>query len=419
MHSGTEQWITSGRDLWRSPAFPGVASTIALAVVVMGLFVLENTAQRSPMPRLETVGLDDRADSGPLAIAPASPQRLKTRASTETAPIGELLEGFVTADNLSSTPSSTSVVERVVESPAEIVAANPGEGAEGGPNVEPTAGPPVSPVTTTSRATTTSTITSTTSAPPADLRRRVPISAERFETFVRNRGFDEVNRVAPGVVHGRYVESDQKVNVLLVHRSSGARLAVSPASRGPAPVGGWASEIGAVAAVNGNWFGPFDGPAVSNGRTYGGADHGYTALFGFTAGGDLITDHHRVVQKSVDRRVVEGVAGHPTLILDRKVTTDFGSDPTFSNRQPRTAIGVTGSIDVLILVTVDGRRSNAAGMTGSETAQLMKRLQAHHAVMLDGGGSSAMWVAGSGIVNRQSDPGRWVGNQIAVLGGRG
>ncbi len=247
------------------------------------------------------------------------------------------------------------------------------------------------------------------------LRLRRPVSREQFDTFVRARKFDDVSTVAPGVVHGRYRSGDQRIDVLLVHQSEGARIGVSPVGRGKAPVGGWASEVGAVAAVNGNWFDPFDGPAVSSGVVYGGTDHGYTALFGFTADGHLVTDHHRAVKAAVDARVQEAIAGHPTLILDRVVTTDFGGDPTFTRRHPRTAIGVTGSIDVVLLVAVEGRSGNAAGMTGLETARLMERLGAHHAVMLDGGGSTAMWIAGRGVVTNASDPGRPVGNQVAVF----
>jgi exopolysaccharide biosynthesis protein len=46
----------------------------------------------------------------------------------------------------------------------------------------------------------------------------------------------------------------------------------------------------------------------------------------------------------------------------------------------------------------------------------MADLGAGHAVMLDGGGSSAMWIENRGVVNTQSDPGRRVGNQIAIFG---
>ena len=89
----------------------------------------------------------------------------------------------------------------------------------------------------------------------------------------------------------------------------------------------------------------------------------------------------------------------------------FDTEPTATSSD---LLSLPGS-DV-ILVTVDGRRSDASGMTGAETARLLRRLGAYDAVMLDGGGSSAMWVAGKGVVNNPSDPGRAVGNQIAVFG---
>ncbi|MDH3302011.1 MAG: phosphodiester glycosidase family protein [Acidimicrobiia bacterium] len=265
-----------------------------------------------------------------------------------------------------------------------------------------------------------STTTSTTVAPaPPDtmaIREWRPISAASFRRFVEARNFTTTDYLTSGLVHGTIVQDDQSINVVLVHRSATSPMRVSPGDRGREPVGEWARSIGATAGINANWYNPFDGPAVSGGWIYGGSDHGYTALFGFTADGDLVADHHHKIHDRVDPRVVEAVSGHPTLIHRGTPSTDFGSDPTFTGRNPRTAIGVSGTVDVLILVTVDGRRGAAVGMTGAETTRLLERLGAHDAVMLDGGGSSAMWIAGKGIVNRQSEPGRAVGNQIAVFG---
>jgi len=250
----------------------------------------------------------------------------------------------------------------------------------------------------------------------ARLRTRTEIGESQFEDRVAAAGLAARETVTDALVWGRLDGGGQRVTVAFVHlsRTRGAR--VSPANRGKATVGSWASEIGAHVAVNGNWFSPYDGPAVSNGEVYGGADHFYTALFGFTADGDAIIDHHRETNEFVDDRVVEAVSGHPTLIHRGERTVDFGGDPTFTRRNPRTAIGLDGSGDVMILVTIDGRSSSARGMTGYETAELMERLGAHDAVMLDGGGSSTMWITGRGIVNRPSGAPRAVGNQIAVYG---
>jgi hypothetical protein len=270
-----------------------------------------------------------------------------------------------------------------------------------------------------SSASTTSSSSTAAIAPaevPDGLRPRQAMSAAAFERFVAGRDLDSTDWVTDALVHGRLAAMGQRINVVYVHLSATRGVRVSPGGRGRSVVGSWAEEIGAHAAVNGNWYGPWDGPAVSGGVSYAGTDHFYTALFGFTADGEVVVEHHRAVHDEVDPRIVEGVSGHPTLIFRGERTTDFGGDPAFAARHPRTAIALDLSGDVLILVTVDGRSSVARGMTGGETAELLERLGAHDAVMLDGGGSTTMWIAGRGVVNRPSGTLRAVGNQLAVFG---
>lgn len=256
------------------------------------------------------------------------------------------------------------------------------------------------------------------------LRVRRPIGADAFEAWVAERAATggglaattTVEAITPSLTHLTIVGDGQEINAAYVHRSPTRPEQVSPGRRGRAVVGSWGAEVGADVAVNGNWYGPWDGPAVSDGEVYGGTDHFYTALLGFTVGGDVVVEHHREVNESVDPRVVDGVSGHPTLVHRGDRTIEFGTDPTFLNRHPRTAVGIDRSGDVLILVTVDGRSRRAAGMTGDETARLMEALGAHDAVMLDGGGSSTMWIAGRGVVNRPSGGLRAVGNELVAFG---
>lgn len=70
--------------------------------------------------------------------------------------------------------------------------------------------------------------------------------------------------------------------------------------------------------------------------------------------------------------------------------------------QPRTAIGYTADNKVVLLV-VDGRQTESAGVTIDELALIMKGLGCTNALHLDGGGSSTM-VAGSNstpiLINR-------------------
>ena len=272
--------------------------------------------------------------------------------------------------------------------------------------------PPSSPSTTSSS----STATIAPAEGPDGPRPRQPMTAAAFERFVAGRDLDSTDWVTDALVHARLAATGQRINVVYVHLSATRGVRVSPGGRGRSVVGTWAEEIGAHAAVNANWYGPWDGPAVSGGVPYAGIDHSYTALFGFTSDGEVAVEHHREVNGEVDPRIVEGVSGHPTLVFRGERTTDFGGDPAFTARHPRTAIGLDLSGDVLILVTVDGRSSVARGMTGGETAELLERLGAHDAVMLDGGGSTTMWIAGRGVVNQPSGTLRAVGNQLAAFG---
>lgn len=74
-------------------------------------------------------------------------------------------------------------------------------------------------------------------------------------------------------------------------------------------------------------------------------------------------------------------------------------------RHPRTCLCVLPRGRVL-LVTVDGRHAEAAGMTLPELTGLLKKLHCRHAINLDGGGSTTLWIRGkpdNGVVNCPSD----------------
>jgi exopolysaccharide biosynthesis protein len=92
----------------------------------------------------------------------------------------------------------------------------------------------------------------------------------------------------------------------------------------------------------------------------------------------------------------------PLLIFENTLR-EFRDDPFHQNRHPRTAVGITGD-NQLLLVTVDGRSFQSYGMTIPELAQFFSELGATHALNLDGGGSTAMWIhGGAGVVNYPSD----------------
>lgn len=78
-------------------------------------------------------------------------------------------------------------------------------------------------------------------------------------------------------------------------------------------------------------------------------------------------------------------------------------------RHPRTAIGLK-SDGRIILLTVDGRNTNSAGMNLFELSKIMKWLGCTSSVNLDGGGSTTLWIQGfpnNGVVNYPTDNKLW------------
>ncbi len=85
-------------------------------------------------------------------------------------------------------------------------------------------------------------------------------------------------------------------------------------------------------------------------------------------------------------------------------------------RAPRTAVAVDDTGNTLMLVVVDGWQIDSLGMTAAELGSMLAGIGAHDALMLDGGGSSVLYIAGEGgIVSSPSDGvERVVANHLGV-----
>ena len=83
-----------------------------------------------------------------------------------------------------------------------------------------------------------------------------------------------------------------------------------------------------------------------------------------------------------------------------------------SVRHPRTAVALTRS-NRLLLITVDGRSVNSAGMSAKELTELLVTwFNPRYALNMDGGGSTTMYIKGSGesltdVVNYPTDNKRY------------
>lgn len=98
----------------------------------------------------------------------------------------------------------------------------------------------------------------------------------------------------------------------------------------------------------------------------------------------------------------------PLLILNS--TNEKVDSADFNKlRHPRTAIGIKPDGRV-ILLTVDGRNTNSAGMSMFELTKVMRWLGCTSAINLDGGGSTTLWATRktrAGVINFPTDNKLW------------
>jgi exopolysaccharide biosynthesis protein len=99
----------------------------------------------------------------------------------------------------------------------------------------------------------------------------------------------------------------------------------------------------------------------------------------------------------------------PLLILNQSEEKLDTANVFNKTRHPRTAVAITKNNKVL-LITIDGRNANSAGMSLFELSKLMRWLQADDAINLDGGGSTTLWINNwgeNGVVNYPTDNRKW------------
>jgi len=228
--------------------------------------------------------------------------------------------------------------------------------------------------------------------------------------------FQEVD-VAPGVrwrqkVYADYAGGRQTINVLEIDLElATVKPYLGTGCVRPSVVG---PTAGAIAAINAGFFdtGPgtcppldlvkIDGVVKSLNHLTGAAQRS----FGLDAAGAPLMAW---VDANADWPAAQQALGsYPSLVTDGAIALDPDRDSDFfDGRHPRTALGLRAD-GTLLLVTVDGRTDAGVGMTLTQLAQHLLNLGAVDAVNLDGGGSTAMWVAGqslNGIVNAPSDDG--------------
>lgn len=109
-------------------------------------------------------------------------------------------------------------------------------------------------------------------------------------------------------------------------------------------------------------------------------------------------------QLTADEIMVSG-----PMLVDNQLLEKLDSTSFNVTRHPRTAVSIAHSGKIM-LITVDGRHENAAGMSLFELQKIARWLSANDAINLDGGGSTTLWISsqeGNGVVNYPCDNRKW------------
>jgi hypothetical protein len=222
----------------------------------------------------------------------------------------------------------------------------------------------------------------------------------------------------------RTTSTPWNIHVLVVDLTApGVSLVSTTSAQRKKTPSAWGALVGAQAAVNGDFFSYTDysttGLAVGAGQQWPNtADGTSQGTFAFGPGRVELSVPSAVVP--FDATWMQGVvSGKPQVLKDGVVYQDPPNSSFCTTRHPRTAVGLSQDSKTLYVAVIDGRQAGfSVGMKCSEVGTLMKGLGAFNALNLDGGGSSALWVAGSGVVNSPSDGStRVVANHLGIKAG--
>jgi hypothetical protein len=230
------------------------------------------------------------------------------------------------------------------------------------------------------------------------------------------RAEDTTTTPYPGVTHIRRVTSTQRIHVVKIDLTAKTIRLRATRPPGGDTVPTFASDYGVHVAINGD-FGTRTSPWKTSGLAMGDGDVWSNTADGTLEGFTAIGRDNRVeirppaeVLSAPEDWMSEIVGGRP-LVVDEGVALDpvppwsrDGCSPHFCQPEPRSAIGLTQDGKTLILATIDGRYSGAAGMTSKEVGTLMAGFGAWRAINIDGGGSTTLVIKSEGgVVNSPSD----------------
>lgn len=234
-------------------------------------------------------------------------------------------------------------------------------------------------------------------------------------------------KIAPGVrlktfcFNKNLFGSNQNVSILEIKRKKNLVFDLGYDAKKLIPTSSFGKSANAIAAINGTFFDVANGGSVDfiqsdgvvinenrlgkNGVRPG---HQCSAIV-FNEGRLSIAKWNESPdwEKSLEGEDIM-VTG-PLLILDQQEEKLDTANSFNKTRHPRTAVAITKNNRVL-LITVDGRNENSAGMSLFELLKLTRWLKSDDAINLDGGGSTTLWINNfneNGVVNYPTDNKKW------------
>lgn len=223
--------------------------------------------------------------------------------------------------------------------------------------------------------------------------------------------------VFPGVGYSQWTVGGPNrvsaVRVDLCHAGVSLR-ATKHAERAQTP-SAFGTAVGADVAINADFF---DGSynttnlAIGDGERWpNSVDREDREFIAFGAGRVMLSKDWQTV---TDYGWMDDAVGGAFTVLDNNTIPALGSAHCTA-RHPRTFVGFSEDERILYMAVVDGRSGSSVGMTCTELGTVMKDMGAWNAISLDGGGSSALWMRGHGVMNHPSDGSqRVVANHLAV-----
>jgi hypothetical protein len=230
-----------------------------------------------------------------------------------------------------------------------------------------------------------------------------------------------LTRPHPGIQYLRFVaDGPQPVHVVEIDlRRTDLRIRTSKVDERNQTVSSFAQQVGALVALNGDWF-SYDnyfprGLAVGEGEVWPNVrdleDHLFLACD--VASRCVVDRYGTVTVHDPSWQSVVGGNGDPLVVDGQPV---INAPPFYStDRHPRSAVGLTDD-GRMFLIAAEGRQGDARGMTFNDMALLLRDLGVSQGMMLDGGGSTSLVLDGrrvSDLPNGAEE--RRVSNFLAIV----